>query len=215
MGYLQLKHNTRLIFDPTYPDIDQTAFPSFDWMEFYGNVEEAIPPDMPPPLGKDVDLRMMVDSDHAGEKRTRRSCTGFIIFCNLVPIIWLSKQQATIESSVFGAEFVAMKHGIKMLRGLRYKIHMMGITLSGPTYVYGDNKSQVTNSSRPELTLKKKCNSICYHAICESVAMGETLLTHIRTGENLADFLTKTTSGAKCCKLVRGVAHDIYDDLQQ
>jgi hypothetical protein len=160
-------------------------------MEFYGKMEEAIPPDMPPPLGKDVDLRIMVDSDHAGEKKTRCSRTGFIIFCNSAPIIWLSKQQATIESSVFGAEFVAMKHGIKMLRGLRYKICMMGIPLSGPTYVYGDNKSQVTNSSRPELTLKKNCNSICYHAIRESVAMGETLLTYIRTGENLADFLTK------------------------
>ncbi len=61
----------------------------------------------------------------------------------------------TIESSVFGAKFVAMKHGIKMLRGLRYKIRMMGISLSGPTYVYGDNKSQVTNSSIPESTLKK------------------------------------------------------------
>jgi hypothetical protein len=96
MGYLQLKHNSRLIFDPTYPDIDQTAFPSIEWMEFYGNVEEAIPLDMPPPLGKNVDLCMMVDSDHAGEKRTQRSHTGFIIFCNLAPIIWLSKQQATI-----------------------------------------------------------------------------------------------------------------------
>ena len=156
MGYLRLKHNSRLIFDPTYPDIDLTAFPSFDWTEFYGDVEEAIPPDMPPPLGKDVDLRMMVDSDHAGEKRIQCSCTGFIIFCNLAPIVWLSKQQPTIESSVFGAEFVAMKHGIKTLRGLRYKIRMMGIPLSGPTYVYGDNKSQVTNSSsRPESTLKK------------------------------------------------------------
>ena len=178
-------------------------------------MEEAIPPDMPPPLGKDVDLRMMVDSDHAGEKRTQHSCTGFIIFCNLAPIIWLSKQQGTIETSVFCAEFVAMKHSTKMLRGLRYKICMMGVPLSGPTYVYGDNKSQVTNSSRPELTLKKKCNSICYHAMCESVAMGETLLTHIRTGENLADFLTKTTSGTKRRKLVRRVVHDIYDDFQQ
>jgi hypothetical protein len=92
-------------------------------------VEEAIPPDMPPPLGKDVDLRMMVDSDHAGEKRIRCSCTGFLIFCNLAPIIWLSKQQETIATSVFGAEFVAMKHGFKSLRGLRYKIHMMGIYL--------------------------------------------------------------------------------------
>jgi hypothetical protein len=118
MGYLRLKHNLRLIFDLTYPDIDQTAFPSFDWTLFYGNVEEAIPPDMPPPLGKDVDLHMMVDSDHAGDKRTQRSPTGFIIFCNLVPIIWLSKQQATIETSFFDAEFVALKHGIELLRGL-------------------------------------------------------------------------------------------------
>ncbi len=132
MGYFWLKNNSQLIFDPTYPDIDQTTFPSFEWTKFYGNVEEEIPPDMPPPLGKDVDFHTMVDSDHVGEKRTRRSRTGFIIFCNLAPITLLSKQQATIVTSVFGAEFVAIKHGIKTLRGLRYKIHMMGIPLSGP-----------------------------------------------------------------------------------
>jgi hypothetical protein len=95
MGYLKLKHNSQLIFDPTYPDIDQTAFPTFEWMDFYGNMEEAIPPGMPPPLDKDVDLCMMVDSDHAGEKRTRCSHTGFIIFCNLAPIIWLSIKAAS------------------------------------------------------------------------------------------------------------------------
>jgi hypothetical protein len=106
-----------------------------------------------------------------------------------------------------------MKHGIKTLRGLRYKIPMMGIPLSGPTYIYGDNNFEVTNSSRRKSTLKKKCISICYHAICESVAMGETLLMHIRTGNNLVDFLTKTTSGTKRRKLVSGVIHDIYDDL--
>ncbi len=89
----------------------------------------------------------------------------------------------------------------------------MGIPLSGPTYIYGNNKSQVTNSYRPELTLKEKCNSICYHTIRELVAMGETLLTHIRTGGNLADFLTKTTNGAKRHKLVSEVVHDIYDDF--
>jgi hypothetical protein len=130
-----------------------------------------------------------------------------ILFCTSD----ISKQQATIETSVFGAEFIAMKHGVETLRGLRYKLCMMGIPFSGPTYIYGDNKSQVTNSSRSKLTLKKKCNSICYHAIRELVTMGETLLMYIRTGENLADFLTKATSGAKCHKLVSGVVHDIYN----
>jgi hypothetical protein len=42
------------------------------------------------------------------------------------------KKQPTIETSVFGAEFVAMKHGIEKLRGLRYKIRMMGFPRLDP-----------------------------------------------------------------------------------
>ena len=45
--------------------------------------------------------------------------------------------------------------------------------------------------------------------------MGESLITHIKTDDNLSDFLTKTTSGAKCRKLVSGVVHDIYDDFSK
>jgi hypothetical protein len=158
MGYLRLKHNTRLVFDLMYPDIDLDSFPTFDWTEFYGDVTEAILTDMPKPLGKEVDLRMMVDSDHAGDKQTQRSRTGFFIYCNMALIIWLSKRQPTIETSVFCTEFVAMKHGIETLRGLRYKLRMMGVPLTGPSFIYRDNKSQVTNSSRPESTLIKRCN---------------------------------------------------------
>ena len=120
MAYLQATHNSRLVFDPTYPDINMSHFPQCVWKEFYGEVSEAIPLHAPKPLGKDVDIRMMVDSDHAGDKLTRRSCTGFLIYVNNLLVDWLSKRQPTIESSVFGAKFVAMKHGMEKLRGLRY-----------------------------------------------------------------------------------------------
>jgi hypothetical protein len=43
--------------------------------------------------------------------------------------------------------------------------------------------------------------------------MGESLITHIKTDDNLSDFLTKTTSGAKHRKLVSGVVHDIYNNF--
>jgi hypothetical protein len=105
-----------------------------------------------------------------------------------------------------------MKHGTKKLRGLRYKCWMMGIPLSGPLYVYGDNKSAITNSTRPESTLEKNTNSICYHAIRESVAMGESLLTHVGTRDNLTDLLTKPTFGAKRQKLVSRLLYDIFDN---
>ena len=79
---------------------------------------------------------MWVDSDHAGDKTTRRSRTGYLIFMNTALIDWLSKKQATIESSVFGSEFIAMKTGVEALIGIRYKLRMMGVPLTGPTYIW-------------------------------------------------------------------------------
>lgn len=113
-------------------------------------------------------MRLFVDSDHAGEKATRRSRTGFFIFLNNAPLVMFSKRQATIETSVFGAEFVAMKQGMEAARGLCYKLRMMGIEWSGPTFVYGDNMSVIHNTQRPESVLKKKSNSICFHFARES-----------------------------------------------
>jgi hypothetical protein len=95
-----------------------TMFPKQTWKEFYGDIEEAIPDNMPRPLRKPVDICMWVNSDHAGKKRTRRSRTGFFIYINMACINWVSKKQSTIETSVFGAEFVAMKHGMEKQRGL-------------------------------------------------------------------------------------------------
>ncbi len=96
-----------------------------------------------------------------------------------------------IESSIFGAKFVAMKFGIKKLCGLRYKLRMMGIPIDGPSLVYGDNQSVIKNSQTPESQLKKKNNAICYHAVSESVAMGESLCAHVHWEDNYADLMTK------------------------
>ena len=81
-------------------------------------MKEPIPAGHPEPLGKEVDLRMMADADFAGDKAWRRSRTGFFIFLNSVPIRWMSKRQATVETSVLGSEFVVMKQGIETLRGI-------------------------------------------------------------------------------------------------
>ena len=169
-AYLALKHNTRLVMDPTYPIIDIATFKECDWREFYGDAREPIPRNVPPPRGKEVDLvRLFVDSDHAaGNKITRRSRSGFLIYLNLAPFVWFSKNQSTIETSVFVAEFVAMKHGVEVTRVLRYKLGMMGVSIVTPTYIYGDNMPVIHNTQRPESTLKKKSNSICYHVIRES-----------------------------------------------
>ena len=79
---------------------------------------------------------------------------------NTALVQWFSKQQATIETSVFGAELVAMKIGMESLRGLCYKLPLMGVGIAGPLYIYGDNMSVIHNTQRPESMPKKKSNSI-------------------------------------------------------
>eukprot|EP00978_Attheya_sp_CCMP212_P013954 scaffold35295_cov60-Attheya_sp.AAC.1 len=133
-AYLDKKHNSTMVFDPSYPEIDHRSF------------KEAIPINAPTARGKEVDVRLFCDSDHAGDRLTRRSRTEYLIYLNMSPIAWQSKKQATVESSVFGAEFVAMKVGMETCRGLRYKLRMMGVPISGPTYIYGDNMSVIHNT---------------------------------------------------------------------
>mmetsp|Transcript_37601 Transcript_37601/g.53010 ORF Transcript_37601/g.53010 Transcript_37601/m.53010 type:complete len:1380 (-) Transcript_37601:246-4385(-) len=211
-SYLDDRHNSRMVFDPTYPTVNKDEFQTCDWKEFYGDVKETIPINAPEPRGKDVDLRLFVDADFAGDKINRRSRTGFIAYINMAPVAWSSKKQATIETSVFGSEFVALKHGMEYIRGLRYKLRMMGVPLSGPAYVYGDNMSVIQNTSRPESTLKKKSHSVCYHAVRESVAMGEIVTAHVRSEENVADLCTKVIPGGmKRQYLVTQVLYDVYE----
>jgi regulator of RNase E activity RraA len=123
---------------------------------------------------------------------------------------WLSNKQSTVETSVFGTKFCTMKHGIENLRDICYKLCMMGVPIKGPSYVYGDNMSVVTNVSRPELTLRKKSNSICYSAVREAIAMGEALVAHIPMKKNLADVFTKVLYGQTCRFLVDQMLWDVF-----
>jgi hypothetical protein len=50
----------------------------------------------------------------------------------------------------------------------------------------------VRNSSAPESTLRKKCNSICYHTVCEAVAAKEIIVAH-----EPGDLLTKPVLGGQ------------------
>jgi hypothetical protein len=209
-AYLDNKHNSRMVFDPTYAEIDMSSFKQCDWKEFYGEVSEPLPPNMPEPRGKEIEIRLYVDSDHAGDQLVRRSRTGYFVFLNMAPLIWFSKRQPTVETSVFGAEFVALKNGMETVRGLRYKLRMMGIPIEGPTFAYGDNMSVIHNTQRPESMLKKKSNSVCYHYCRESVAMGECMTGHVPTKLNPADLCTKVIpGGAQRDYLVTRILYDI------
>jgi hypothetical protein len=213
-AYLRKYHNTELVFDPSDPCVDESDFELRDWTSSeFGHLQgtEELPPNMPQPRGQGFVMSAKVDADHASDTVTRRSRTGFLVRLNSSLIYWSSKKQNSVESSSFGSEFIAMKQCCEYLRGLRYKLRMMGIPCEGPAYLLGDNQSVLANTTVPDSTLKKKNQSIAYHFIREGAARDEWRTSYVNTHQNEADLLTKLLpSGEKRKGFVRRLLHHIY-----
>jgi hypothetical protein len=141
-SFLSHHPRCRLVFDDSYVPI--TDGPDHDWSDFYPNAKELLPPNAPEPHGRPLQMITFVDSDHAGDLLTRRSKTGVLIYLNCAPISWYSKKQNSIESSMFGSEFMALKTATELSQALRYKLRVMGIPLDGPTHMRVDNMSVYT-----------------------------------------------------------------------
>ena len=213
--FYYIRHHNRswMPLDPTSFDVNwspkgEEASPqerAQGMQELYPDAEDPLPPDMPKPLGKAVNINVFVDADHAGNQVTRRSHTGIIMYCNLAPVTWYSKRQNTVETSTFGSEFVAMRIATELTESLIYKLRMFGVPIDGPARVFCDNESVVRSSSFPESTLKKKHVSIAYHKVREAVAAGKILIYYESTNSNLADLFTKVLSHIKRMPLIQSI----------
>ena len=200
MKYLDIHNENDLAFDPAYhhiedPNLVQARIKAMH--EIYPDAKEELPPNAPEARGNPLQINCFVDSDHAGDRITRRSQTGIIIYCNSAPIIWYSKRQSTVESSTFGAEFVALRIATELIISLRYKLRMFGIPVLDHANVFCDNESVYKNVAFAESTLKKKHNAICFHRVRECVAAGIIVVHKVGTDFNLSDILTKSLPAAQ------------------
>jgi len=64
-AYLKKHHNARLVFDPSYPDLEENDFERKDWTSMYDDASKDVPSNAPKPLGNEFVIRAYVDADHA------------------------------------------------------------------------------------------------------------------------------------------------------
>ena len=92
--YMETHIENQLSFDPLYQyhahsnDIRKIIN---DMKQVYIDATEDFPPNAPEPRSKSLQINCFVDVDYGGDKITRRSQTGIILFGNLVPLVWYSK----------------------------------------------------------------------------------------------------------------------------
>ena len=103
---------------------------------------------------------------------------------------------------------VAMKQACEFVRGLRYKLCMMGIPVDEPSFMFGDNQSVLANTDNPASTIKKKSQSICFHFIREGCSRDEWRTSYVKICDNIADLLTKSLpNGENCWHFVNKILH--------
>ena len=85
-----------------------------------------------------------------------------------------------------------MRQCCEYIRGLRYKLRMMGIPVNNPAFLYGDNQSVLWNTTVPESSLKKKSCAVVYHFCREGVSKLEWLTAFVRTNLNPSEIMTES-----------------------
>jgi len=158
-------------------------------------------------LMKELAVNIFVDSNHGHDRLTGRSITGLISFVGRTPIYYMSKRQSSVQTPTFGAEFVALKKAVEEAITLRYYLRSMGIKVTKPSIIYGDNLSAITNAINPGSALKKKYLALSYHFCREYYSAGIVDIRKIDTKDNYADPYTKA--------LVSGEFHGFMNEIME
>ena len=157
----------------------------------YGNVSEDLPDDAPEPLGKFVVTSHYVDANLMHDMISGKSVTGIVDFLNQTPVDWYSKKQATAETATFGSEFIAARTCIERIIELRTYLRYLGVPIRDQSWMFGDNRTVVNQSTLPDAKLHKRHYLLSYHRVREAIAAKVVNFLHIDGRINPADILSK------------------------
>jgi len=100
-GYLKKYPDISLVMDPTPIQLDGTQ--SFVWskddLEQYSEINDDVVKTRiyPDPIISELNVTIFVDSDHAHDRITGKSVTGYLVFLGSSPIEWKSKRQIFMD----------------------------------------------------------------------------------------------------------------------
>ena len=195
-GYVRNYPHALIRIRTDLPDYSDLKFTEYDWeYSVYGHVEEQVPRDAPPPLGKEVVTSTYLDANLYHDLITGRATTGILHFINKMPIDWFTKRQATVETATYGSEFIAARQGTDQIIDLRTTLRYLGVPIRGRAYMFGDNESVVTSATIPHSGLNKRHNALSYHRVREAIAAKILAFFHIKGLTNPADILSKHCGG--------------------
>jgi hypothetical protein len=139
-------------------------------------------------------LEGISDSDYAGDKETRQSVFGYVIYFCGAPIAWKSKSAKSVTLSSTEAEYIALSEVTKEIMFVKQVLDTMGIEIGLPIYVKVDNVGAIYLSKNFSLSQRTKHIDIRTHFVRQFVEDGIIKVVFISTDDNDADIHTKNTT---------------------
>ena len=139
-------------------------------------------------------LEGLSDSEYAGDKDTRISVYGYIIyFCN-APIAWKSKSGKSVTLSSTEAEYFATSEIAKEIIFAKQVLESIGIKIDFPIKVKCDNVGAIYLANNYTTSQRTKHIDIRCHFVREFIEDGILKIEFVPSAENDADIFTKNTT---------------------
>ena len=137
-------------------------------------------------------LVMFTDSDFGGDKDTRISITGYILYVLGVPISWKLKSQRSVTLS---SSEVALSEAAKEIKFVAQIIEALGIKVKLPIIVRVDNVGAIFMTENISTSSRSKHIDLRHRYVNEMVEDGFIKIIFVRTNDNDADIFTKNVNG--------------------
>ena len=138
------------------------------------------------------------DADYAGDRKDRRSTTGYCTFIGGNLVTWKSKKQKVVSLSSAESEYRAMRKLTTELIWLKALLKDLGVESSSPITMHCDNEAAIHIASNSVFHERTKHIEVDCHKVREQVGLGVILPCYTKSSEQLADIFTKAASPQVC-----------------
>jgi hypothetical protein len=145
-----------------------------------------------------------VDASNKPDPTDGKCQYGYDIQLQGGPIVAVSRKAAHVGQSAAHNEYMAMCHAARHIAWLRDLLSELDLQemIPGPVEIFGDNRAANLLTEEDIVTCGNQFIQLPYHYTKQEVKANNIIILYVSTLDNLADLLTKATSGQVVARLV-------------
>jgi hypothetical protein len=139
-------------------------------------------------------IKVYSDSDWAGDKDSRKSVSGYMIFLCGALVCWRSKSQTAISLSSSEAEMYALTEAVKEIPFIVQVLLFMNVKIKLPVDVKVDNMGAIYMSENSAPSARTRHADLRQKFTSDLQEKGLIKIDFVRSEDNTSDILTKNVS---------------------